>query len=71
LRIQPISLRIITAWESETDMLNFRNSGAHLKAMKKSTSYGAITSISWKAETIPSWPEAIQRLENLTTKKGL
>jgi len=69
LRIQPISLRTITAWKCETDMLNFRNSGAHMKAMKQSKSYGEITSTSWEADAIPSWSEAIQKLDSIAIKK--
>ena len=68
LRIQPFSLRTITVWKSEADMVRFRNSGAHLKAMKHSKSYGEIASISWEAEAIPSWKEAIQKLDRLTAK---
>ena len=61
-RIRPVSLRTITAWNSESDMLRFRNSGAHLEAMRKSNSYGSISSTTWESDTIPSWEEAAQKL---------
>jgi len=64
MRIKPFSLRTITIWKTEADMLSFRNSGAHLEAMKRSTSFGDISSVSWESGTICSWKEAMERLRN-------
>lgn len=65
MKIGPISLRTITVWKREEDMRAFRNSGAHLHAMKKSRSYGAIVSTVWESDSIPTWREAIQKLDEL------
>ena len=63
LKINPISLRTITVWKTREQMLKFRNSGAHLHAMKKSKSFGEITSVTWESDVIPTWQEAIARLQ--------
>ena len=63
MRIKPFTLRTLTAWNCEEGMRAFRNSGAHLHAMKRSREYGGIKSVSWEADTIPDWPEAIRKLE--------
>ena len=63
MRIDPFSLRTITVWKTREEMLNFRNAGAHLLAMKKSRSYGAISSITWESDDIPSWGEAAVKLQ--------
>ncbi len=68
MRINPISLRTITVWRSQENMLQFRNTGAHLQAMKVSRTLGETISVIWHAETVPTWPEAIQRLAR--SKKG-
>lgn len=63
VKIHPITLRTLTVWKTREDMLRFRNSGAHLHAMKKSQSFGAIASLTWEADTIPSWKAAMQKLD--------
>ena len=63
MKINPISLRTITVWKTREHMLKFRNSDAHLHAMKKSKSFGEITSVTWESDVIPSWKEATERLK--------
>ncbi len=64
MKIKPVSLKTITAWKTKEDMLNFRNSGAHLHAMRKSSSYGSIVSVTWEADTLPTWKSAVKILSN-------
>lgn len=61
----------LTAWESEAAMKKFRNSGAHLAAMKDlqrlSDDYG---STHFQAEAIPNWEQALTLLrENWAAEK--
>lgn len=63
LRINPLSLHTITAWETREDMLSFRNQGPHLAAMQQSRAFGKIYSKTWEAENIPKWQTAIIELE--------
>ena len=62
LRIDPIGLRTVTAWKTRQNMAEFRNSGAHLAAMKKSAQFGKIHSCTWETESLPTWKEAIRML---------
>ncbi len=64
MKIKPFSLRTVTVWKTHEDLLRFRNNGAHLTAMKKSKSFGEISSFTWESETIPSWKEAIEKLSD-------
>ena len=64
MRIKPFTLRTLTAWDSEDQMLTFRNNNAHLQVMKKTRDYGTINSASWESSNIPDWSEAISRLDN-------
>lgn len=55
--------RTLTAWESEAHMRKFVVSGAHLKAMK---SFSKLANGSrythWVAHEVPSWEEALSKL---------
>lgn len=62
MRINPVTLKTITAWKTQEEMLSFRNSGAHLQAMKKTRAFGQISSASWEDVSIPSWKTAIAAL---------
>ena len=62
MRIKPFTLYTLTVWKSADDMHKFRNSGAHLQAMKESGGYGKIESSSWEADSIPDWSESIGKL---------
>jgi len=63
VKIHPVSLRTLTVWQNREDMVAFRNSGAHLRAMKKSQYFGAIESFTWESTEVPSWKEASRRLD--------
>ena len=58
-------LRTLTGWRSKNDMKAFRNSGAHLEAMKNIKNIGIAKSISWQADEEPEWPEAKSKLDNV------
>lgn len=64
LKINPFSLRTLTAWKSREDMINFRNNGAHLEAMKQSAKFGKIDSFTWDAESLPTWADAMRKLDS-------
>lgn len=55
-----------TAWESKEDMLAFRNSGAHKKAMpainKLATRY---RNTNWQADEFPTVEQALLQLQKL------
>lgn len=52
----------LTLWESKAHMLKFRNSGAHLKAMKISNKVGSGITHGWDADKLPTRSEALARL---------
>lgn len=61
-------LRTLTGWESEADMKAFRNSGAHLEAMKNIKNIGKAKSVSWQADAEPEWHEAKTKLNSIQFK---
>jgi heme-degrading monooxygenase HmoA len=61
-------LRTLTGWQSEDDMKTFRNSGAHLEAMKNIKNIGKAKSISWQADEEPEWHEAKTKLNSIQFK---
>lgn len=62
IKIRPFRLMTLTVWKNREAMLAYRNSGAHLTAMKKSASFGKISSTTWETDTIPNWAVAEQQL---------
>lgn len=56
----------VSAWESREVMLEFMRSGAHLKAMKAFNSIATGRTYGYESESIPSWDEAY----NLLQEKG-
>lgn len=58
-------LRTLTGWESRGAMLAFRNSGAHLDAMKSLAGIGQAKSVTWETDQPPTWADAIQRLNQV------
>ena len=53
----------ITAWENRDVMLDFMRSGAHLKAMKAFNSIATGKTYGYESETLPSWNEAFEILQ--------
>ncbi|MES2799778.1 MAG: DUF3291 domain-containing protein [Bacteroidota bacterium] len=55
----------MTLWESESELKEFAQSGAHLNAMKKSKQIAKeLRTITIDAEKLPKWNEAKVLLEN-------
>jgi len=54
--------RTLTGWESAEAMRTFRNTGAHLEAMKNLAGIGKAKSVTWETNQEPSWAEAVARL---------
>jgi len=65
------SLRTLTVWQTEEDMMAFVVSPAHLKAMPRlsSLSRGTSNTVAWQAnETDATWQQAIAHLAQGTTE---
>lgn len=62
MKINPISLRTLTIWEDEASMKLFRNTEAHLAAMKASAGLGVPWSISWETDVVPSWQDGVSKI---------
>ena len=60
----------ITTWDSRESMMKFRNSGAHLEAMKELRNIASkAKSGHWEADEKPGWKEAwIMMLENMSSR---
>jgi len=65
IKIRPLRLMTLTVWKSEEDMKRFRNSGAHLVAMRKSNFFGSIYSATWETADIPTWKHASKKLSDI------
>ena len=63
IKIRLRDFRTLTVWQSQSDMVAFRNSGVHFKAMTASPQLGSNQSYSWETKSIPDWEEAIAKLE--------
>ena len=57
--------RTLTGWESAEDMKAFRNSGAHLEAMKNIRRIGKAKSVTWETQKEPDWGDAIKKLNDV------
>lgn len=55
--------RTMTLWRSVDDLNAFYRKGAHLDAMKRSGTLGTTRSTRWETDALPSWNEAIKRLD--------
>lgn len=61
----PRNFWTLTAWEDETCMRDYRNQGDHLDAMRAGPDIAsALESISFEAEQLPPWPDAMARLHD-------
>lgn len=57
--------RTLSGWSSLEAMKDFRNSGAHLEAMKNLKKIGFAKSVTWESQTEPTWKEAKIRLKSV------
>ncbi|MEL6493547.1 MAG: hypothetical protein AAFQ41_00300 [Cyanobacteria bacterium J06623_7] len=64
IKIRWLDLRTLTVWRSQADMKAFRNSGIHQKAMINSPQLGSNQSYTWETDTIPTWAEAIAKINS-------
>lgn len=59
-----------TAWQDKGSMLQYRNSGDHKTAMQQigrvSRRYRTLT---WEADTLPTWEEAKEKLQQIPFKE--
>ena len=55
--------RTLTVWENAEALKAFRDSGAHLEAMRATRKIGIARTITWPVDRVPSWPEAIAKLD--------
>lgn len=61
----------MTAWESKEAMLNFRNHGAHLEAMKATRHISdEYSSYHYESESLPEWKEVICMLQEKLAAKS-
>ena len=70
IKIRIRDLRTLTVWKSKEDMITFRNSGFHQQAMISSAKLGSNRSFSWQTNCIPSWQEAIAKINNLASNNN-
>lgn len=70
IKIRIRDLRTLTVWQSESDMLAFRNSGFHAKAMVDSRKLGFNRSHSWETNNIPTWSEAISKINSFSSNQS-
>lgn len=57
-------LRALTLWENLESMQRFRNSGAHLDAMRDANSIGKARSFTWEVTELPKWEDVKARLDS-------
>lgn len=63
--------RTLTIWESTEALKAFRNSGAHLEAMRNTYKIGSARTVTWEVTEIPKWPEVIAKLDSADTRHDL
>ncbi len=60
----------LTAWQDQDAMLQYRNTGAHKEAMKKTKQLASrIRSMIWEADAVPDWKEAKRKLEEVALRE--
>ncbi|MCE9616723.1 MAG: DUF3291 domain-containing protein [Lentisphaerae bacterium] len=57
--------RTLTVWESAEALKRFRDSGAHLDAMRDMGRIGRAKTATWAVAEVPAWPEVIERLDRI------
>lgn len=60
----------LTCWNTRAEMMAFRNSGAHLLAMKLSRKMGEGYTTGWETDRMPSAEEGETRLKNKLELSG-
>jgi len=55
--------RTLTIWENIPALKAFRNSGAHLEAMRSTGKIGRARTVTWEVTQVPTWPEVIAKLD--------
>ena len=59
----------LTAWQDQDAMLQYRNTGAHKEAMKKTKQLASrIRSMIWEADAVPDWKAAKGRLKEVALR---
>ena len=53
----------LTVWETKADMMAYRKSPSHLKAMQVFSSIATGLVYGYESETVPSWSEALSQWE--------
>jgi heme-degrading monooxygenase HmoA len=61
----------LSIWDSQEDMLRFRNSGKHLIAMKLTTKMGEGYAVGWECKNFPDKTEGEIRLKEKMTNLKL
>ena len=54
----------LTVWKTKKDMMVYRSSPAHLRAMKNMSQIGSGKVFGYEAESIPNWEDALTELES-------
>lgn len=60
----------LSVWDSEDDMNNFRDSGAHANAMDAVPSLGNTQSLHWHSNKVPTREEVINKFEEENRKEN-
>ncbi|MDX2177787.1 MAG: hypothetical protein SF028_15095 [Candidatus Sumerlaeia bacterium] len=66
----PLTFCTLTLWDSEAAMHDYRNSAAHLDAMRQVKEVGDGDVVGWEAEELPGWEEAEGRLGGCRNQTG-
>ena len=54
----------LTVWESKNDMLNYKKSSSHIKAMQSFNNIATGKIYSYETNLMPSWDEALEKFNN-------
>ena len=65
IQIRFFELRTLTFWKSFTDVKRFRDLGLHGYAKDRVKGFGSIEVATWETDILPTWNQAIEKLENL------
>jgi len=54
----------LTVWESKNDMLHYKKSGSHMKAMQSFKNIATGKICSYETNLLPTWDQALERFNN-------